>query len=111
MSQLVQLNVITLVLCICLNANAQSAAVVTKPATEVAVPGSDEAAANKIKAEKKTSINFEDELIEGSAQKPDLFYLFQKNNFKFKKLIRLRENFIPEMARNAEDVQRLRGGR
>lgn len=108
MSQLVQLNVITLVLCICMNANAQSAAVVTKPATEVTV---DETAANKVKAEKKTSINFEDELIEGSAQKPDLFYLFQKNNFKFKKLIRLRENFIPEMARNAEDIQRLRGGR
>lgn len=109
MSQLVQLNVITLVLCICLNANAQSAAVVTnpKPPTEVTV----DEAANKVKAEKKTSINFEDELIEGSAQKPDLFYLFQKNNFKFKKLIRLRENFIPEMARNAEDIQRLRGGR
>jgi thioredoxin-like negative regulator of GroEL len=108
MSQLVQLNVITLVLCFCMNVHAQGAAVVTKPATAVSV---DEATANKIKAEKKTSINFEDELIEGSSQKPDLFYLFQKNNFKFKKLIRLRENFIPEMARNAEDVQRLRGGR
>lgn len=108
MFQLVQLNVITLVLCICLNANAQSVAVGTKPATDVAA---DQSEASKVKAEKKTSLNFEDELIEGSAQKPDLFYLFQKNNFKFKKLIRLRENFIPEMARNAEDIQRLRGGR
>ena len=62
-------------------------------------------------AEKKQSINFEDELIEGTAQKPDLFYLFQKNNFKFKKLIKLRENFLPEMSKNAEDIQRLRGGR
>lgn len=108
MSQLVQLNVITLVLCICMNANAQSVAIANKPATEVSV---DQTEANKVKAEKKTSINFEDELIEGSAQKPDLFYLFQKNNFKFKKLIKLRENFIPEMARNSEDIQRLRGGR
>lgn len=65
----------------------------------------------KIKAEKKQSINFEDELIEGQSQKPDLFYMFQKQNFKFKKLIKLRENFLPEMQRNAEDVQRLRGGR
>ena len=65
----------------------------------------------KSKTEKKQTLNFEDELIEGTAQKPDLFYMFQKNNFKFKKLIKLRENFLPEMARNAEDIQRLRGGR
>jgi hypothetical protein len=63
------------------------------------------------KVEKKQTLNFEDELIEGTAQKPDLFYMFQKNNFRFKKLIKLRENFLPEMARNAEDIQRLRGGR
>ncbi len=65
----------------------------------------------KPKVEKKQTLNFEDELIEGTAQKPDLFYMFQKNNFRFKKLIKLRENFLPEMARNAEDIQRLRGGR
>jgi hypothetical protein len=63
------------------------------------------------KGDKKTSINFEDELIEGTSQKPDLFYIFQKNNIKFKKLIKLRENFLPEMNRAAEDIQRLRGGR
>ena len=56
-------------------------------------------------------LNFEDELIEGSTLKPDLFYMFQKNNLKFKKLIKLRENFLPEMARGSEDLQRLRGGR
>ena len=100
--------VITLFLCIGINANAQTAAIGTKPTAPIAA---DQTEINKIKAEKKTSINFEDELIQGSAQKPDLFYLFQKNNIKFKKLIRLRENFIPEMARNSEDIQRLRGGR
>ncbi len=63
------------------------------------------------KKDKKQSLNFEDELIEGTALRPDLFSMFQKNNFKFKKLIKLRENFLPEMARNAEDIQRLRGGR
>jgi hypothetical protein len=61
--------------------------------------------------EKKQSLNFEDELVEGSAQKPEFFYLFQKKNFNYKRLIRLRENFLPEMRRTAEDVQRLRGGR
>ena len=64
-----------------------------------------------ISGEKKQTLNFEDELIEGVNQKPDLFYIFQKDNFKFKKLIKLRENFLPEMNKNAEDIQRLRGGR
>ena len=63
------------------------------------------------KLKKKHSLNFEDELVEGSAQKPDLFYIFEKKNFNYKRLIRLRENFIPEMRRTSEDIKRLRGGR
>ena len=47
----------------------------------------------------------------GLIQKPELFYLFQKKNFNYKRLIKLRENFLPEMRRNTEDIQRLRGGR
>lgn len=57
------------------------------------------------------SLNFEDELVEGTAQKPEFFYLFQQKNFNYKRLIKLRENFLPEMQRTSEDVQRLRGGR
>lgn len=63
------------------------------------------------KLKKKHSLNFEDELVEGTAQKPDLFYIFEKKNFNYKRLIRLRENFIPEMRRASEDIKRLRGGR
>lgn len=62
-------------------------------------------------AAKVQSLDFEDELVEGSAQKPEFFYLFQKKNFNYKRLIRLRENFLPEMRRTSEDIQRLRGGR
>ena len=62
------------------------------------------------KKERKATLNFEDELIEGSTQKPDLFYLFQKKNFNYKRLIKLRENFLPEMRRTTEDIQRVRGG-
>lgn len=65
----------------------------------------------KTRAERKQSLNFEDELVEGSAQKPELFYLFQKKNFNYKRLIKLRENFLPEMRRTTEDIQRVRGGR
>lgn len=64
----------------------------------------------KNKADRKQTLNFEDELVEGSAQKPELFYLFQKKNFNYKRLIKLRENFLPEMRKTTEDVQRMRGG-
>ena len=57
----------------------------------------------------RQSISFEDELVEGSTQKPELFYLFQKKNFNYKRLIKLRENFIPEARRSTEDIQRGRG--
>ncbi len=58
--------------------------------------------------ERKTSLNFEDELVEGSSQKPELFYLFQQKNFNYKRLIKLRENFRPEMRKTTEDIQRIR---
>ena len=61
------------------------------------------------KDQKKQTLNFEDELVEGATQKPELFYLFQKKNFNYKRLIRLRENFLPEMKRTSEDIQRGRG--
>ncbi|MFN3697539.1 MAG: hypothetical protein ACK4VO_08860 [Pseudobdellovibrio sp.] len=65
----------------------------------------------QMKPGRKQTLNFEDELVEGSAQKPELFYLFQKKNFNYTRLIKLRENFLPEMRRTSEDIQRLRGGR
>lgn len=48
------------------------------------------------KEKRRTSINFEDELIEGEVKKPELFYLLQKKQFNFKRLIKLRENFYPK---------------
>lgn len=58
--------------------------------------------------EKKKTLNFEDELVEGATQKPELFYLFQKKNFNYKRLIKLRENFLPEMRQTSEELQRAR---
>lgn len=63
---------------------------------------------NLSKKDKKASLNFEDELVEGNVEKPKLFYLFQKKNFNYNRLIKLRENFLPEMRRTSEDVQRTR---
>src|SRR5471030_2188509 len=52
---------------------------------------------------KRTSVDFEDQLIQGEVKKPELFYLLQKKQFNFGKLIKLRENFVPEMGKTAED--------
>lgn len=53
---------------------------------------------------KKTTVNFEDQLVEGQAQKPDLLYLLQKKKFNYKKLIRLRENFLPELRQSSNEI-------
>ncbi len=87
-----------LALCSCESAMAQSS---TTP-----LP----AQSNVLKSkEKKQTLSFEDELVEGNTQKPELFYLFQKKNFNYKRLIRLRENFLPEMRKTSEEIQRTRG--
>lgn len=59
---------------------------------------------------KSTSINFEDQLVEGQAQKPELFYMLQKTKFNHKRLIRLRDDFLPEMRKTSEDVNRKGSG-
>ena len=58
----------------------------------------------KDKSGKRTSVNFEDELVEGQTQKPELFYLLQQRNANFKRLIKLRDNFLPEMRKTSEGV-------
>lgn len=66
------------------------------------------AASSGGKPKKQTKIDFEDELIEGELKKPELFYLLQKKQFNFKRLIKLREDFLPEMRRDADEVKRTR---
>ena len=57
-------------------------------------------------AKKRTNINFEDQLIRGEVRKPELFYIMQKKQFNFGRLIKLRENFLPEMRKTSEVVPR-----
>lgn len=58
------------------------------------------------KGAKRTTINFEDQLIEGRTQKPELFVLLQNRMNNSRRLFKLRENFLPEMRKTAEDVGR-----
>ncbi len=65
-----------------------------------------EKSAGSGKDKKQTKIDFEDELVEGELKKPELFYLLQKKQFNFKRLIKLREDFLPEMRRDADEIRR-----
>lgn len=57
---------------------------------------------------RRQEITFEDELVQGGTQNPELFYLLQKRNFNYGKLIKMRDNFIPEMEQTALGLQRIR---
>ena len=57
------------------------------------------------KRPKRTTINFEDQLIKGQNQRPDLLYLMQRKRFNYKRLIRLREDFLPEMEETATEIK------
>ena len=84
------------------------------PAAPTAQPKSDSkgtpVATTKDGKPKRTTIDFEDELVEGKTKNPELFYLLQKRQFNYKRLIRLRENFLPEMRKTSEDMQRQGSG-
>lgn len=65
--------------------------------------------AKKKGKKRKASINFEDELIHGDVKNTDLLYLLKRKQFNYKKLIKLRKNFLPEMRRSAEEIRRAKG--
>jgi hypothetical protein len=94
----------TLSLIFSFGAMAQTDAAPAKPAAPAA-------ASSAGKPAKRTTINFEDQLVEGQTQKPELFYLLQQRNNNFKRLIRPRENFLPEMRKTSESVGRPGAGK
>ena len=79
-----------------------------KPIAGERQPPGSPAAKTSPGGKKRTDIDFEDELVEGELKKPELFYLLQKKQFNFKRLIKLREDFLPEMRRDADEVRKTR---
>ncbi|MEZ4464563.1 MAG: hypothetical protein R3F43_08670 [bacterium] len=53
---------------------------------------------------KKTEYDFEDDLVEGSFVRPEGEYLDSRRGGRYSSLIRIRENFVPEMLKSAEDI-------
>ena len=51
------------------------------------------------------TIDFQDEFIEGHVKNPPIFHLFNKQDLEPKRLVDLKENFLPEMRRTAGDIE------
>jgi hypothetical protein len=72
-------------------------------------PSHGSASSKGANSKRKTKVDFEDQLIEGEVKRPELMSILQKKQYNFGRLIKLRENFLPEMRKTSEAVQR-RGG-
>ena len=53
---------------------------------------------------KETRYDFDDDLVEGELQRPDGEYIDVRRQAKHSSLIKIRENFVPEMLKSAEDI-------
>lgn len=62
-------------------------------------------AQKKASTEPRTTVlSFEDELIQGDVSSPDLFVILKNKNINFGRLLKLRQDFIPEMRQTRQDV-------
>ena len=61
-------------------------------------------AAPRTEYKKKTVYDFDDDLVEGELQRPDGEFIDTQQRAKHSSLIKIRENFIPEMLKSAEDI-------
>jgi len=74
-----------------------------KPAAEKAGPKVVQEA-DKVVIRKRTVIDFNDVTVEGELTKPEGSYLLNRNKTRFQSLIRLRDNFNPELQKSADNL-------
>ena len=76
------------------------------PGIALAQPGGADADANDpgVVYKQNTEYDFEDDLVEGSFVRPEGDYLDARRRGRYNSLIRIRENFVPEMLKSAEDI-------
>ena len=59
---------------------------------------------DKVVVRKRTVIDFNDVTVEGELTKPEGSYLMNRNKTRFESLIRLRDNFNPELQKSADNL-------
>jgi hypothetical protein len=53
---------------------------------------------------KKTVIDFNDVTVEGELTKPEGSYVLNRNKTRFNSLIKLRDNFLPELQKSVDNL-------
>jgi hypothetical protein len=69
-----------------------------------AAPGGALGDSADVKYKKKTVYDFDDDLVEGELQRPDGEFIDTRRKAKHSTLIKIRQDFIPEMLKSAEDI-------
>ena len=59
---------------------------------------------DKVIVRKKTVIDFNDVTVEGELTKPEGSYLQSRSRTRFRSLVRLRDNFNPELQKSADNL-------
>ena len=59
---------------------------------------------DKVVVRKLTVIDFNDVTVEGELTKPEGSYVLNRNRIRFQSLIRLRDNFNPELQKSADNL-------
>jgi hypothetical protein len=62
------------------------------------------AAGGDVQYKSKTVYDFDDDVVEGDLVRPDGEFVDTRKGAKHSSLIKIRENFIPEMIKSAEDI-------
>jgi len=57
-----------------------------------------------VQFQKKTSYDFDDDLVEGDLVRPDGEFIDARRAIKQSSLIKIRDNFVAEMLKSAEDI-------
>ena len=60
--------------------------------------------ADKVVVRKKTVIDFTDVAVEGELTKPEGSYVLNKKQAQFKSLIKVRDNFQPELQKSVDNL-------
>ena len=60
--------------------------------------------ADKTVFRKKTVIDFTDVAVEGDLTKPEGSYAISKKKTSFKSLIKIRDNFVPELQKSVDNL-------
>jgi hypothetical protein len=73
-------------------------------AQKAAAPAAKPAAGGDVTYKSKTVYDFDDDIVEGDLVRPDGEFVDSRKAAKHSSLIKIRENFIPELLKSAEDI-------